>query len=181
MVEIVLLKSLSKTLKVVLGERNVKLRFVALTKSAEAFPLENEKEEEKDEDEKEKSSTDQFYLCMGEHALYLVTYDMSTALIKGGVSYDKLKSIVKDESKENLFEIKLSGGVLDLKDKSHTSLKLLSYDRERITNRLQMYWRTHYMYTTWKVPDLTTECTVEPGSVDATVRDESFDHIPQIL
>lgn len=25
------------------------------------------------------------------------------------------------------------------------------------------------MYTTWKVPDLTTECTVEPGSVDATV------------
>ena len=53
-VESVLLKSLSKTLKVVLGESRVKLRFVALTKSAEAFPLENEKEEKVKEKEKAK-------------------------------------------------------------------------------------------------------------------------------
>ena len=117
-IEKVLLKSLSKTLKVVLGESGVKLRFVALTKSVVAFP-----NSEEDEDDKEESSSNQFYLCMGEHALYLVTYDMSLALIKGGVSYDKLEEIVADKSRENLFEIKLSGGgVFDLRDGKHTSL-----------------------------------------------------------
>jgi hypothetical protein len=165
-IEKVLLKSLSKTLKVVLGESGVKLRFVALTKSVVAFP-----NSEEDEDDKEESSSNQFYLCMGEHALYLVTYDMSLALIKGGVSYDKLEEIVADKSRENLFEIKLSGGgVFDLRDGKHTSLKLLSYDRERIMSRLQTYWRTHYMYTTWKVPDLTTECAINQGSVSAEIQ-----------
>eukprot|EP00939_MAST-03C_sp_MAST-3C-sp1_P001536 g1536.t1 len=197
-VEDILTGSLTHTLKVCLGH-SVKLRHVALTKTVVKFPGRDPSYTDKDEPhlrrrttgttrdkddqasssvqdeegEDTSSSSRRVYLCMGEHAFYLVSQDMSTVLIKGGISYDLLDKIVWDGARENLFEIQLkSPGVTDLAGKRYQHIPIATYDRQSIMNRLQLYWRTHYMFTTWKVPDMATQCKVDRGKVSTKGSDE---------
>jgi len=177
----ILRDTLACTLKSLLGHE-VKLRYVVLAKSRERFPIKSKGKDTAtstvrgDQDDVRSSSSgsrgstysssEKFYLCMGEHAFYLVSHDMKVVYVEGGIAYNLLDKVITDDVRENLFEIKLKKpGAVDMAGNYRRSLYLISFDRDAIVQRLQIYWRTHCMYTTWKVPDMTKECRVEKGRV----------------
>eukprot|EP00753_Platysulcus_tardus_P016008 PLAT5370.2.p1 GENE.PLAT5370.2~~PLAT5370.2.p1 ORF type:complete len:862 (+),score=500.89 PLAT5370.2:1-2586(+) len=106
------------------------------------------------------------YVCMGKHCLYLLDREMQ-GTEEGGtllrVTYGAIESVVVDEGDVELFE-------LCVKSESLSNLVLRSPDRDGVLDSLHICWRTHYMYTHWRV----AEFPVVLGSVDAAGKSASL-------